>query len=216
MPELHIKVVEKKQLNCDTVGWLMVPDTAIDDVILHYPDDPNMFYLRRDFEKRYSMDGSYFADYRCVFGADSLSRNTVIYGNSSSLDDKLFGQLNFYRDSKFVQEHSVIYFATAEKTMMWEVFAVSIMDVSVPYNSPNPEDSDFEQYIQQVRDQSMHSFKNVVVTKDDKILTLSTMDFSKTTEYPNNNRFVVMARLIDNLSLVPDTGAAEINPNTGR
>jgi len=37
LPELHAKALEKHAQNADTVGWLQVPGTRIDDVVLSIP-----------------------------------------------------------------------------------------------------------------------------------------------------------------------------------
>ncbi len=78
-PKLAARVKEKYALNTDSVGWLQVPGTTVDDVVLWYPHDVNEFYYRRNFEKRESFNGSYYADYRCTFDttAKGLSPNTV-------------------------------------------------------------------------------------------------------------------------------------------
>lgn len=197
-PELHAKAAEKKELNGDTVGWLQVPGTTIDDVILWYPDDQNGYYLRRNFERKSDRNGSYFADYRCRFD-EGMSRNTVIYGNSfpGGQAEELFGQLGRFRDEAFCRENPYIYFADTERTMKWEVFAVSVMDVTVPYNNPNPDDEQLAEIIEKARASSLHSFDSVSVGVQDTLLTLSTVDYSKTAAYLNDNRFVVMAKLVE-------------------
>lgn len=200
-PVLHQSVNEKKQINSDSVGWLQVPGTDIDEVILHRNDkeDYNQYYYRRGFDGNYSFEGSYYADFRCVFDTGKLSRNTVIYGHSFDDDPngKRFAQLLRYKDKEFAKKNQIIYFANSEKTMVWQVFAVSISTVDVPYNVPNLKTEDRLKAIEEVRKGSIHDCSDIKITDKDRILTLVTSDFSDGKPYPNNYRFVIMARRVN-------------------
>lgn len=67
--------------NRDTIGWLKIPGTKINNSVLQSYD--NAYYLRQDERRKYSLYGCYFADYECSFGTrDDLSPNTIIYGHS--------------------------------------------------------------------------------------------------------------------------------------
>ncbi|MCL2068698.1 MAG: class B sortase [Oscillospiraceae bacterium] len=91
MPEFTELLAEKHGINSDTVGWLYLPHSSIDDVVVWHDGrngQYNSFYERRNFEKEYYFDGIYYADFRTRWGGDgkgtreNLSRNTVIYGHS--------------------------------------------------------------------------------------------------------------------------------------
>ncbi len=203
-PQLTARVREKHALNSDSVGWLQVPGTTIDDVVLWYPHDVNEFYYRRNFEKRESFNGSYYADYRCTFDgtAKGLSPNTVIYGHSMSDDPNdprgLFSPLKLYWEEKYARENPYIYFSTMGEDHAWEIFAVFFSTDAMPYNIPAP--GNFEQLVAECKKLSIHDF-NVPVTSDDKILTLSTciyhdpVDWSRL-PYPNEHRYAIMAKLV--------------------
>lgn len=199
LPQLHTSVIEKQALNSDTVGWLQVPGTDIDEVVVQNsdPEDRNMFYFRRDFDQNYSFDGCYYADYRCSFPPGAMGKSTVIYGHSlaDDPDGERFSQLLRYRDPAFADEHPFIYFADTEQTMAWQVFAVSILTVDVPYNVPTLDDSERLQTIALARERSVHAFGDITVTEADDILVLSTED--NTHPFPNDYRYVVMAKRVD-------------------
>lgn len=197
-PALHTRAAEKKALNGDTVGWLQVPGTDIDEVVLFKADDFNNYYYRRDFDKKYSFDGCYYADFRCVFDSGKLSRNTVIYGHSfeDDADSRRFGQLRRYRDADFAAENPYIYFATTGETMKWQVFAVSIMTIDIPYNLPELPDKEYTQVLDLLRKNSLREYGDIEVGAGDRILTLSTTDYSAGV-YPNDNRFVIAAKLVE-------------------
>ena len=58
--------------NRDTIGWLKIPGTKINNSVLQSYD--NAYYLRQDERRKYSLYGCYFADYECSFGTrDDLS-----------------------------------------------------------------------------------------------------------------------------------------------
>ena len=61
--------------NGDCIGWLSVPDTAVDYPVMHTPENPQK-YLRRSFYGEYSVSGVPFLDSRCSLGGDNL----IIYG----------------------------------------------------------------------------------------------------------------------------------------
>ena len=72
----------------DIIGWLNLPDTAI-----NYPvtqADDNEYYLRHLYDGTYNKTGCLFADYENQ--EDFSDRNTIIYGLSlihiSSADNR--------------------------------------------------------------------------------------------------------------------------------
>lgn len=194
---------EMWEQNADTVGWLKVPNTKLDGVVL-FKENDNDFYYRRNFEGRYDYNGSYYADMRSIFGnnkRDGIGKNTVIYGHSMSddKDDVKFGPTRYYLDEKFAKKNPYIYFSTTEEDMVWEVFAVFYTHFDVPYNRTDLTDSEFDSMIKTVRDQSVFDY-DVEISKDDKFLTLSTCVYSLpdvgAIKYPSPYRYAVMARLV--------------------
>ncbi len=91
--------------NGDCIGWLCIPDTAINYPVMHTPHDPQK-YLRRNFEGKYSVSGVPFLDYRC-----SLNSNLIIYGHNMK-NGTMFAGLKQYLNEGYRQAHSVIEFET--------------------------------------------------------------------------------------------------------
>jgi sortase B len=220
LPKLTAQVKEKRGLNADSIGWLQVPGTTIDDIVLWYPGDANEFYYRRNFEKRESFNGSYFADFRCTFNgkAAGLAPNTVVYGHSMSDDPndprKLFSPLKLFKDEEFAKETPYIYFSTLEEDLVWEVFAVFNADDSIPYNLPRH--PDFLSLVEQCRKLSLYN-DEVAVTKEDKLLTLSTCIYHRPSDgalmgYPNKYRYAVMAKLVTDKSTLKNEAKLVKNP----
>ncbi|MBQ8599527.1 MAG: hypothetical protein IJ411_05370, partial [Oscillospiraceae bacterium] len=77
MPEQGEKIAELKAQNNDVVGWLQIPDTEIDNAVMHTTD--NETYHRKDELMHYSESSCYFADYEYTFGptSDDLGRSTL-------------------------------------------------------------------------------------------------------------------------------------------
>lgn len=219
LPKLTALVQEKYAMNSDTVGWLQVPNTTVDDVVVWYPHDENLFYYRRNFEKRQSFGGIFYADFRCAFDgtAAGLSTNTVIYGHSMSdnpnHESKLFSPLKFYLDEEFAKENPYLYFSTSGEDLIWEVFAVFYATTALPYNLP--EFGDFLRTVGECRARSLYNY-DVGVTEKDKILTLSTCTYSlpdgTSLTYPNAYRYAIMAKLVTDKSALKSE--ARLTKNT--
>lgn len=214
------KIDKALERNGDTAGWLYIPNTTIDDAVLQASD--NNYYLRITEDKEYSIFGCYFADYRCSLdlGREYLSKNTIIYGHSDYKDNpegKKFSQLFHYiKDIDFVRNNPYVYYSTNTDDLVWQVFAVFYTDVNFNYIQSNPTDEEFMSIIEEAKAKSEYII-DVPVTKDDKILTLSTCTglFKQPKE---NYRMVVMAKLLptNEIPVSKLTIEVEANPNPKR
>ncbi len=196
--ELLDKIVAAYAKNPDTVGWLYIPNTNINDVVVQNPPDDtrNEYYLRKDWMRNYDFNGCYMADYECRFESADISRNTVIYGHN--MDDKtdgvMFGQLTKWRDIDFAKNNPYIYFSTPERDMVWKIFSVMNTSTKFDYVQTDPDNTKFMNMLNHARKASIYNYE-VDVTASDKVLTLSTCTYV----YGSNNksqRFVIMARLL--------------------
>jgi sortase B len=210
------KIDQGIERNKDTVGWLNIPGTDIDDAVLQRPGD-NEYYLRLDEDLNYSVFGCYWADSFDTFGThDELSKNTIIYGHSDLRDNpdgKKFSQLFRYTDADFVKKNPYIYFSTQDEDMIWQVFAVFFTHVSFVYNWANPATDTFNQIISEAKARSEFII-DMDVKDSDKILTLSTCSAFYNEADPDNYRLVVMAKLItDDMSTLKPTMDVAVNPS---
>jgi len=135
------RIREKKDENEDVVGWLTVPGTDIDSVIVQNPADDNGFYSKHDFAGTPNRDGTYSADCRCDFTTptrEGISQNIALYGHSwdENPDGQLFAQLKRFKEPDFAEAHPYIFFSTEDEDMAWEVFAVYDITVNQPYIIP--------------------------------------------------------------------------------
>ena len=95
--------------------------------------------------------------------------------------------------------------------MVWQVFAVFYTDIKFDYINPNPADATFNSLIKKAQDLSFYDY-DVEVTSNDKILTLSTCTYRLADDtklhYPNDYRYVVMAKLLPADAAFPVTGSS--------
>ena len=210
--DMVTKLAAFTQNNEDTVGWLNVPGTTIDEVVVQAPD--NDYYLRRNNMKQSDFNGCYFADYRTKLGArKDLSKNVVIYGHSmdDNPDGARFSQLKKYLDIEYCKQNPYIYFSTPEADLTWQVFAVYYTDINFNYIEPNPDTTQFTNMISGMKQRSQFIF-DVDVSASDTILTLSTCT-SKETTNRSQYRYVVQAKLLPAGASLTTPVKVEVNPS---
>lgn len=202
----------EKGQNPDTVGWLSIPDTDVENSVVQSHD--NHYYLRRTERRVSDIYGCYFADYECSFGPrDELSANTVIYGHSDLKDNPdgpRFSQLFKFTEESFARSHPILSFSTVYEPMDWEIFAVFYADTSFAYNRVDFSEEEREALIAEARRKSIYHYETEV-SAEDKLITLSTC----TVKYGErtDQRFVVMAKLIPAGAETPKEAALALNPN---
>lgn len=221
-------VADMKGDNSDTIGWLSIPDTYVDDVVVQGAD--NQFYFRRNFDKENDFYGVYFADYRADFKneLDDLPTNTVIYGHAitdnpeSEKYDVRFSSLHNFRDEEYVKNHPYIFFSTDKSDHVFEVMAVFITNSNnpdFPYNNPALSSDDFVKMVEKdILPRSIWNYKDVSFDKDDKFITLSTciyeLEDGTSTNYPKTwYRMGILGRLADPSESAKATANVSYNKN---
>lgn len=200
------------EVNPDLAGWLSIEGTQLSYPAVQTRD--NDYYLRRDFLQKHNKHGIPMVDYRV--GLKEPSDNIVIYGHNMK-DGQMFGELLGYRDLDFYREHPVITFDSVYREAQYKIISVFITNA---YEAQGPvfdyhnfidaygDSRTFGEFIQGVRVRSLINTP-VDVQQGDKLLTLSTCDYSF-----KDSRFVVVAR-----QLRPGESAdvaveqAQVNPN---
>lgn len=189
-----------KSQNSDVIGYLRIPGTNISHPVLRNTSDVN-YYTSKGIDKQYSYYGVLWTNPNTVVGNSSeISSNTVIYGHNwtnysatpriGNANDIMFAQLTGYHWLNMAKSYPYIYYSTEKEQMTFKIFACFYTEVAFNYNQP---EGDMEYIISEARDRSLHDF-DVKVDSSDKILTLSTC--TRAYGATNNQRFVVMARLL--------------------
>ncbi|MEG0878746.1 MAG: class B sortase [Oscillospiraceae bacterium] len=199
--------------NEDAAGWLQIPNTEIDNVVMQGAD--NEYYLTHNEQRKSSKWGCYFADYFAdINSADSLIQNTVIYGhteNKDNPDGQRFSQLFKYTDLDFTSANRNIYLTVGASKLTFEVFAVFYSDIDFYYIDPKPSDQGFSKFMQEVNARNEFVFGGMEVTEQDKLLTLSGCSHKYDVDATGNQRIVVMAKLVGD-GTAP-TGTITQNPS---
>ena len=212
------KLADFKAKNNDTVAWLEIPNSNVNDPVLQSTD--NDYYLRKTEYKKYNVFGCYFADYECSMGPDasSLSQNTIIYGHSNSRENpngRRFEQLFKYRDIEFLKKNPIIFLSLQNENVAFEVFAVFYTTTDFYYISTTPLTDDFDDFTKQIYEKNEYIFNDGKINKNDKILTLSTCAYRYDKGKTGNHRFVVMGRMLKK-SENPKSTEIKRNPNPKR
>lgn len=89
--------------NHDTWAWVKIKNTKLSYPVMHTPKDPQ-YYLRRNFEKKYSLHGTPFLD-----GSTSINEsfNYMIYGHHMG-DGSMFATLLKYTEAGFYKKHKKV------------------------------------------------------------------------------------------------------------
>lgn len=182
--------------NQDTVAWLYIPGTDINNSVLQGFD--NNQYMRLNENKDYDVYGCYFADYDNIFTNDyDMSRNTIIFGHSDLKDNpdgKRFSQLFKFTDKEFAEKTPYIYLTIENQDVVFKVFSAFYTNVSFKdYIYPDLSDTKFMRVVEKAKAGSVFNY-DVEVDENDKIITLSTCSV----RYGTNGRyrFVVMGRML--------------------
>ena len=183
----------KKSL--DAVGWIDVPGTDINNVIMQSTD--NLYYERRNEDGESDIYGCYFLDMECALGrrSDFLS-NTVVYGHSDlkdKTDGPRFSQLFRFLDDGFAAENKYMYLTTLYGRYAFEIFSVFYTDISFDYIRVHMTDEQMLALANQAKSLSVRDY-GIQPQAGDKLLTLSTCSVRDGND--GTHRFVVMGRLV--------------------
>ena len=187
--EMNLMDVDFSQLkttNNDTKGWIQVNGTTI-----NYPfvqTNNNDYYLTHSFDKSYNEAGWIFLDYRN--NINSLDKNTIIYGHGR-LNKTMFGSLKNIINSDWYNnsDNYIIKMSTETENTLWQVFSVYRIPTTSDYLQISfSSDNEYMRFLAKLKNRSVFDF-NTQLTKDDKIITLSTC-------YNDNEKVVMHAKLI--------------------
>ena len=172
--ETPVDFDELKKQNSDIYAWINIPGTSVDYPVLRCEDD-NSYYLNHTVDKKKSIYGSiYTENYN---GADFADFNTVVYGHNMK-NGTMFGTLKKYRDKTFFEENRYINVYMPGRIMKYEIFAAYVWDNRHILLSLDFDNEDIcEAYIDMIlstRKMNANINSGLPVTKDDRIITLST------------------------------------------
>lgn len=122
-----------KSINTDIYAWISIPSIGVDYPVLQ--GENNNSYLHTLPDGTYNKGGSIFIDERCE--NDFSSPVTVIYGHCMK-DNSMFGLLNRFLDTSFLNNNKSYEIYTPEKTITPVIIACfETSEKSDIYNLPS-------------------------------------------------------------------------------
>lgn len=173
-----------KEINSEVVAWIRFDEPSQ----ISYPvvkGTDNNKYLHTTFEGKKNAAGTLFMDFENE--PDFADRNTFIYGHNMK-NGSMFGMLRKHFKDEASVPGKYIWICTPQQNYRYEIFSSHVVDAAGEVYTLFPETGEpFAEYLEHMVQQSMVDYK-VPVTKDDKIITLSTCTGNDAT------RFVVQAK----------------------
>jgi len=203
-PQVLEKYATLVEENPDTIGWLKIDGTAIDNVVMWTPDEPDK-YIDIDFYGNYSNRGTLYLDEDCDIWN---SENLIIYGHHMA-SSAMFGDLDYFASESYWEEHKYIQFDTIYEEQTYEIVAAFYAHILYQneegfryYQFIEADDeATFNEYVDFIAENQCYD-TGVDIEYGDRLLTLSTCAYQV-----ENGRFAVVAKLVTDDD--EDTAAAE-------
>ena len=173
----------------DIQGWLTIPGTGIDYPVLQSGKSSPEYYLRRNYQGEWDINGSLFLQWNCKVPD---GRNLIIYGHNMN-SGAMFGNLDNYADAKYCREHTTIYFQTMEGVMEYEIVSVMKADIRMfPFQQAEFQNAEgLKNYLLQAKVLRLFEMGEDEETEEaDQALTLVTCSY----EWKNARNVVVAVK----------------------
>ena len=182
--------------NIDVIGYLRIPETRIDNVVMYTPEDSTK-YLYHNIEGKFRASGELLLDTRC--NVDPESTVLMIHGHNMVNGTK-FHDLLSYTVKDYWKTHSKVYYTTLYEEREYEVFAAfydKVYDVDADvfkfYEFINPQtEEEYNEGISYFKSRSKFD-SGITPEFGQRLLMLVTCEYSTP-----NGRFVVVAREVPN------------------
>lgn len=164
-----------KANNPDIYAWITVPGTDIDYPVLQKGDseDPyDNYYLDHTVDLAEGLPGAIYS--QAVNHRDFKDSVTVLYGHNMK-NGGMFTSLHKFEEKDFFEENHQVIIYTPDGTLTYEIFAVAeFSDALIPYEYDFADLSEVQRYLDDVGNCEGNFREKIDVSKEDKILTLST------------------------------------------
>lgn len=104
-------------------GWLFIPGTNVDYVVMHGNEEEPYKYLWKDPHGNKSSTGSLFIKYEA--DAEEKDDHRLIYGHRLKDHSLYFGALLNYRDEAYAREHAVAYYYGRNRVTRYNLYSVN-------------------------------------------------------------------------------------------
>lgn len=169
----------------DAVGWLYIPDSAINYPIMQGGD--NDFYLHHAYDGSSLKSGSIFLDYHCE--NRFMNPINIVYGHNMSNGSMFAGLLSF-ADSAYFDSHRYGWLSTPEAVYRVDFFSCAKADM---YDELYDGSMPVSQWIPHIADRSA-VFRDAEFAEDDRFISLSTCSY----EF-ENARTILTGKLVETI-----------------
>lgn len=193
IPEKQLDWETIQNENPDIYAWIYIPGTEVDYPVLQHPTD-NSYYLNHNIDGSSGYPG-------CIYTENVNTKtfedpNTVLYGHDMK-DGSMFASLHNYRDPEFFQNNPYVFIYTPTETYVYEIYeACEFSDVHLFYEYDFTDPADYGRFLTDiagVREMDTQIRKDMTITTEEKVLTMSTCIATK----PNNRYLVIAKQLHD-------------------
>lgn len=194
IPQIDFDALKKE--SDDIVGWIYVPGTRINYVVVQ--GETNNTYLRHLPNGEYSENGTIFMDMDGT-APGMVDQQTTLYGHHMN-DGAMFEPIDASMDQKVFDTFKKVYYITPEMTYVLKpMFTMQVQDDYVDARRTNfDSEKAFAQYLQASLAQAKASAKDAAaeVEKADKVLTLLTCAGQI---IPRTTRAGMVCRVVDTI-----------------
>ena len=161
--------------NSETVGYVYIPGTQLDEPVVQTTD--NATYLDKRFDGvNEPLMGTVFMD--ADNKKDFSDRLTWLFGHargSKVVDHRMFKDVNYFSRQEYFDAHPYVVIETPERKYYYEAVAMIIVpEETAFYRTSFDDDKDFEKQLGIIYDTAEVKKPNVKVSAKDKYLVLST------------------------------------------
>lgn len=161
--------------NSETVGYVYIPGTQLDEPVVQTTD--NATYLDKTFDGgNQPLMGTVFMD--ADNKKDFSDRLTWLFGHargSKVPDHRMFKDVNYFSRQDYFDKHPYVVIETPERKYYYEAVAMIIVpEETAFYRTSFDDDADFEKDLTTIYDTAQVKKPNVKVSSKDKYLVLST------------------------------------------
>ncbi len=175
LPDNPIDFNALRETNPDIYAWIKVPGTSVDYAVLRSNDKPEDYYLNHDITGKYKFAGSIYS--QMLNSADFSDPNTILYGHNMN-NGSMFASLHKFRKADFFNENKYIYIYTPGHILTYTIYSAYRYDNRhILYSFDFTDEKVFSDYIEMTKNPKstiVNVRQDVKVTKDDRIITLST------------------------------------------
>ncbi|MGP1370576.1 MAG: class B sortase [Eggerthia catenaformis] len=164
--ERKIDFVSLKKRNKDVAGWIYIPGTKIDEVILY--GKTNDTYIHTTIDKKYSFAGEVFMD--SINKPDFTDSQTIIYGHNMKNGSR-FAALRKFSNKEFFDKNPYVYIYLPDGSIyVYSVYVIKKVNATEDKYYTN--NVDYNKYIKQLQSGAVHT--RSVSNKKAPLVLLST------------------------------------------